>query len=58
LREAWVEVDASLEKRVNEAEMMRVSRNVATLLSGYQYVVRFPLIGAKYKFGWQTGRRI
>jgi len=58
LREAWVEVDASLEKRVNEAEMMRVSRNVTTRLSGYQYVVRFPLIGAKYKFGWQMGKRI
>ena len=58
LREAWVEVDASLEKRVNEAEMARVSRNVTSLPCGYQYIVRFPLIGAKYKFGWQMGKRL
>ena len=58
LREATVEVEASLEKRVNELEMTRVSRNIISIPSGYQYAVHFPLIGAKYKFVWQTGKRI
>lgn len=58
LREASVKVEASLEQRVNESEKRRVERNIVALNSGYQYIVRFPLMGAKYKFRWQVGQRI